>query len=57
MALIVKLRSLASGKKTYVVALLMIALGIMNGDNQMVLEGIGFLTLRAGISKSGPVQQ
>ena len=38
------------GKKTYLIGGLMIALGLLNGDNQMILEGFGFLTLRAGIS-------
>lgn len=40
-----------SGKKTIIVACLMIILGYLNQDNSMILEGIGFLTLRAGISK------
>ena len=37
------------GKKTYIVGVLMIALGLLQGDNQMVLTGIGFITLRAAI--------
>lgn len=40
-----------SGKKTYIVAALMIALGILQGDNQMVLNGIGLITLRLGVAK------
>ena len=40
------------GKKTYLVGILMIILGIMNGDNQMILEGLGFITLRAGVSST-----
>jgi len=40
------------GKKTYIIGLLMIALGLMNGDNQMILEGLGFITMRAGIAKT-----
>ena len=40
------------GKKTYIVGALMIALGILQKDNQMVLEGIMAITLRAGIAKS-----
>lgn len=43
--------NLLSGKKTYIIGILMIALGILNNDNQIVLEGIGFITLRAGINK------
>jgi hypothetical protein len=44
------------GKKTYIVGLLMIALGLLNGDNQLVLEGVGIMTLRAGIAKAGTQQ-
>lgn len=40
-----------SGKKTYVIGILMIALGLLQGDNQMVLEGLGVMTLRHGIKK------
>lgn len=39
------------GKKTYLVGLLMIALGLFTEDSQMVLTGFGFLGLRAGIAK------
>lgn len=39
------------GKKTYIIGALMIILGLLNGDNQMVLEGLGFITVRAGIAK------
>lgn len=41
-----------SGKKTYIVGLLMITLGYMTQDNQLMLEGLGLITLRAGIAKS-----
>lgn len=37
------------GKKTFIVGILMIALGLINQDNTMVLEGIGLITLRLGI--------
>ena len=37
------------GKKTYIVGILMIALGLLNGDKQLILEGIGFIALRAGM--------
>lgn len=40
-----------SGKKSYFIGTLMIVLGIMNSDNNLILEGIAILTLRAGISK------
>ena len=29
----------------------MIILGYLTGDNQLILEGFGLITLRAGISK------
>ena len=37
------------GKKTYIVGALMIALGLLQGDNQMVLTGLGFITLRIAV--------
>ena len=46
------LRTALSGKKTYIVGILMIALGLLNGDNQLVLEGLGLITLRQGVSKA-----
>lgn len=42
------------GKKTYIIAVLMIVLGILQGDNQLILEGLAMMTLRAGISKALP---
>ncbi len=65
--------SFLSGKKTYLVGLVMIVNGayaLLFGEAptfgnptagiapdaalQMIAEGIGFMTVRAGISKSGP---
>lgn len=40
-----------AGKKSYIVGALMVALGLLNGDNDMVLQGIAVVTLRAGIAK------
>lgn len=37
---------LFDGKKTFIVGGLMIVLGILTGNNQMILEGAGFITLR-----------
>ena len=39
------------GKKTYVIALLMILLGWLNNDQKLILEGLGLMALRAGIAK------
>ena len=46
-----KIRAKLSGKKTYIIAILMIILGILNQDQEILLEGIGLLVLRAGIAK------
>lgn len=50
MSFITKIQNLFKGKKTYIIGILMIILGAMQGDNQLILEGLGFLTVRAGIS-------
>lgn len=39
------------GKKTYAIGVLMILLGVLQGDSKLILEGIGFITLRAGMKK------
>jgi hypothetical protein len=39
------------GKKTYIVGILMIVLGYLNKDNVLMLQGLGLITLRAGVSK------
>lgn len=46
-----RLLSFFSGKKTYIVGALMILLGLMQDDKNTILEGIVFITLRAGIAK------
>lgn len=40
------------GKKTYIVGSLMIILGLLQGNNELILQGLGLLTLRAGIAKT-----
>lgn len=42
------------GRKTFIVGFLMIALGLLQNDQKMVLEGIGFITLRLGIKEVAP---
>ncbi len=37
------------GKKTIIIGTLMILLGLLQGDQKMVFEGLGFITLRLGI--------
>lgn len=39
------------GKKSYIVGILMIVLGLIQDDSKLILEGIAIMTLRAGISK------
>jgi len=39
------------GKKTYIVGGLMVALGLIQGDQEMVMQGLGFIFLRQGVSK------
>lgn len=46
-----KIISFLSGKKAYLVAILMVALGLLQGDDKLVLEGLAVASLRAGISK------
>ena len=40
-----------SGKKSYIIGVAMILTGLYKQDQQMILEGLGFITLRAGIAK------
>lgn len=40
-----------SGKKAYLVGVLMILLGVLQSNNDMVLQGLAVITIRAGISK------
>lgn len=42
------------GKKTYIVGILMLVLGFINGDNQMMLEALGIMTLRNSIPAATP---
>ena len=44
--------NLLSGKKTYVVGALMVVLGILQSDSQMVMEGLGFIFVRNAIAKA-----
>lgn len=37
------------GKKTFIVGILMILLGLINGDQKMLMDGLGFITLRFAI--------
>lgn len=39
------------GKKTFLIGGLMIALGLIQQDSQMIMEGLGFIFLRQGVAK------
>lgn len=43
------IRELLKGYKTYAIGILMIGVGIYTTDNVLVLQGLGLITLRAGI--------
>jgi len=45
-----KFIEILKGKKTFIVGALMILLGILQADNQLILEGLGLITLRIGIA-------
>lgn len=42
---------LVAGYKTYIIGLIAIAIGLYYGDKELVLTGLGFITIRAGIAK------
>jgi hypothetical protein len=41
-----------SGKKTYITGALMIALGALQGNTELALQGFGLLFLRKGVEKT-----
>jgi hypothetical protein len=43
--------SFLKGKKTYIVGALMIALGLLQGDSELIMQGFGFIFLRNGVAK------
>ena len=51
MAYILAIKDFLKGKKTYVIGILLVALGYLQGDNAIILQGLGLITLRAGISQ------
>jgi hypothetical protein len=42
---------LLQGKKTYVVGLAMIIVGLHRGDHTLLLEGLGFVTMAAKVNR------
>jgi hypothetical protein len=51
MALLDKTVGFFSNKKTYLVGVSMVIVGLYEGNNDMVLQGLGLICLRLGISK------
>ena len=51
MAQLLLIKEFLKGKKTYIIAVLMIGLGLLQGDNNLVMEGIAFATVRGGMDK------
>ena len=47
-----KLTSFFDGKKTYIIGILLVILGVLQNENQTILEGIGLMTLRSGVEKT-----
>lgn len=46
-----KILDFFAGKKAYIVGVLTIILGLLQGDNNVILQGLGVIALRAGIAK------
>ena len=43
------MRDFLQGKKTYIIGTLMILLGFFTDNNQIIMEGLGFITIRRAI--------
>ena len=46
-----KIVDFLKGKKSYIVGILMIVLGLLQNDNTLVMQGLSVITLRACIGK------
>ncbi len=45
-------RSLFSGKKTYLIGAVMVGFGYYSGNYELALEGLGMMGLRAGLASA-----
>lgn len=45
-----KVLAFLKGKKTFLIGGLMVILGFLQGDQKMIFDGLGFITLRLGIA-------
>jgi len=46
-----KLLNLLKGKKTIITGVVMIVLGCLQGHQEIILNGLGFIFLRVGLNK------
>jgi len=46
-----KMIEFLKGKKSFIVGLVTLVLGLLNNDTQLILQGLSVITLRAGIAK------
>ena len=46
------IKEIFRGKKTYIVGILFILLGIIQGDTALILTGLGFMGLKAAVVKT-----
>lgn len=49
MNVLVTLRELLKGKKTYIIGITLMLIGFELEDQAMILNGLAFMTIRAGI--------
>jgi hypothetical protein len=47
--MLLKIWNFFKGKKTFIIASLMVILGYLTGNNDMILQGLGFIGLRFAI--------
>jgi len=47
-----KIQEFFKGKKTYIAGVLMIIAGFLTENSELIFEGLGIITLRAGIQKA-----
>ena len=48
---LILIKNYLRGKKTFLTGVLMISLGLLQGEPEIILEGIGLITFRAALTK------
>lgn len=46
------IKEILKGNKTYIIGVMMIVIGYLEGNTELIMEGLGVITLRAGIASS-----